>query len=116
VKYNGINIEEKMVGVVVANGHSCGGGMKLTPSAKVNDGVLDLLVMHNMNIPELIQQFMKIYSGSHIESGHFTYEQTDCVKVESDLNVRVETDGELLGSLPVEVKVVPKGLKVKCNL
>ena len=116
VKYNGINIKETMVGVVVANGHSCGGGMKLTPSAKVNDGVLDLLVMHNMNIPELIQQFIKIYSGSHIKSGHFTYEQTDYVKIESDLDVRVETDGELLGSLPVEVNVVPKCLNVKCNL
>lgn len=116
VMFNGINLKEKMVGVVVANGHSCGGGMKLTPSAKVNDGVLDLLVMHNMNIPELIQQFMKIYSGSHINSDHFTYEQTDYVKIESDLDVMVETDGELLGSLPVEIKVIPKCLKVKCNL
>ncbi len=116
VLYNNTNIKENMVGVVVGNGHSCGGGMKLTPSAKVNDGILDLLVIHDMNIPELIRQFTKIYSGSHIKSGRFTYEQTDNVRIESDLDVMVETDGELLGTLPVEIKVVQKCLKVKCNI
>ena len=69
-----------------------------------------------MNIPELIRQFSKIYSGSHIKSGRFTYEQTDRIKIESDPGVTVETDGELLGKLPVEIKVVPKCLKVKCNI
>jgi len=116
VHYNGTNIEEELVGIVVGNGHSCGGGMKLTPAAKINDGALDLLVMHNMNIPELIRQFMKIYSGSHIKSDRFTYEQTDYVKIDSEMDVLVETDGELLGTLPVVIKVVPKCLKVKCNI
>jgi len=116
VQYNGTNIEEDLVGIVVGNGYSCGGGMKLTPAAKVNDGTLDLLVMHNMNIPELLRQFMNIYSGSHVKSNRFTYEQTDNVKIDSDLDVLVETDGELLGTLPVEIRVVPKCLKVKCNI
>ena len=116
VQYNNTVIKEKLVGVVIGNGHSCGGGMKLTPSAKVNDGILDLLVIHDMKIPELIRQFSKIYSGSHINSGRITYEQSDNIKIESDLGVMVETDGELLGKLPVEIKVVSKCLKVKCNI
>jgi len=90
--------------------------MRLTPEAKINDGILDLLIMHNMNIPELIRQFMKIYSGSHIKSDRFTYEQIDYVKIDSEMDVLVETDGELLGTLPVVIKVVPKCLKVKCNI
>lgn len=116
ISYNGTSVSGDMIGIVIGNGNACGGGMKLTPLAKVNDGLLDLLVMHDMNIKELIKQFRNIYSGSHIKSDRFTYVQTDKIRIGSEVDVMVEADGELLGSLPVEVNVVPKCLKVKCNL
>lgn len=116
LSFNGTPTEENMIGIVIGNGHSCGGGMKLTPSAVLNDGLLDLLIIHQMSRSTQIKEFINIYSGAHINSNRFTYKRVEKLKVTSNKKVMVEMDGELLGYLPIEVKVIPRCLMVRCNL
>ena len=113
---NNEKMNKKLIGVVIGNGIYCGGGMKLTPAAKPNDGQLDVLLIHDMNLLSRLWNFPKIYSGKHVDSQYFASHQSRKISVDSQESVLVEADGELLGTVPCEIDVFPAALRVICNL
>jgi diacylglycerol kinase (ATP) len=108
-------ITEHFIGIVIANGKYMAGGMNLTPQAKVDDGWLDILLIHGQSIPQRLLNFPKIYSGRHIDSSKFSYYRGKRIALSSSEKVLFEADGELLGSLPCTVEIVPSVLKVRSN-
>jgi len=104
---------EKLIGVVVGNGNYCAGGMKLTPTATPNDGYLNVLCIREMPIPERLLRFPKIYNGDHIHSEHFTYLQARNIILKSEDSQSIESDGELLGMLPCDIRILPSALYVR---
>ncbi len=114
VKYDD-NIEEehRLLGLVVGNGIVCGGGMRLTPNAKLNDGLFDVLLIHNMGLVQRLMNLSKVYSGKHILSRHFSTKRCKKITIQSDSPVSLEADGELLGYSPFAMKIFPQVIKVK---
>jgi YegS/Rv2252/BmrU family lipid kinase len=106
-------IEGKVTGIVVANGAFTGGGMNLAPTARLDDGTLKVLVMHDLSIWQRLQSFPRIYTGSHLRMSLFSYHETTSLHVESRESVRVEADGELLGETPCLVEAIPSVLTVQ---
>ncbi len=113
---NNAGVTEKLIGVVIGNGVYCGGGMKLTPFAEPNDGILDVLRIHDMPVLTRVWNFPKIYTGRHINSPHFSISQGRRIVIDSKESVLIEADGELLGSVPCEIEVIPSALHVKCDM
>ncbi|MEI6139251.1 MAG: diacylglycerol kinase family protein [Mariniphaga sp.] len=105
----------RLLGLVVGNGIVCGGGMKLTPNAKLNDGLFDVLLINQMSIIQRLMNLSKVYSGKHILSRHFSIRRCKKIKVESDLPVSLEADGELLGYSPFTMEIFPQVIKVKAG-
>lgn len=108
-------ITQQFIGVVMANGSSMAGGMSLTPGAKVDDSLLDILLMKGQSIPQRLRNFPAIYSGKHIALPKFNCCRGKSIKLYSMEPVLVEADGELLGFLPCKVEVLPAALKVKLS-
>ena len=114
LKYDNDHEEfHRLLGLVVGNGIVCGGGMKLTPNAKLNDGIFDVLQIHQMSIIQRLMNLSKVYSGRHILSRHFSIKRCKKITVESDLPVSLEADGELLGYSPFSMEIFPQVIKVK---
>ena len=105
----------RLLGLVVGNGIVCGGGMKLTPNAKLNDGLFDILLINQMSIIQRLMNLSKVYSGRHILSRHFSIRRCKKITVESDLPVSLEADGELLGYSPFSMEIFPQVIKVKAG-
>jgi len=108
-------ITGKFIAVVCANGNSMAGGMHLAPEAKVEDGLLDILFMHEQTRSERLRNFPKIYSGSHLGSPKFNCSRGRSVSLTSEENVALEADGELLGRLPCRIEVLPSALQVRAR-
>jgi diacylglycerol kinase (ATP) len=106
-------VTERLIGVVIGNCNCCAGGMKLTPTARPDDGYLDILCIHEMSMHERLLNFPKIYSGNHIYSKPFTIGQNRRIRLTSDETLMIEADGEMLGMLPCHVEILPSILKVK---
>ncbi len=104
--------EMPMFGVVVANGTHTGGGMNLTPKATFNDGKLDVLLIKTTSVFSRLINLPKIYSANHLKSPRFTYRQGKRITLESAGPVLLEADGEMLGTLPAEISVVPNAIQV----
>lgn len=95
----------------VTNVPSYGGGMLVTPEAKINDGKLDLFIVHKITKPELTRVFPHVYTGTHVD--HPAVEIVPVTSVTIDAgNTPASADGEAVGRSPIEVSVVPNGLEV----
>jgi diacylglycerol kinase (ATP) len=106
----------RLIGLVVGNGTECAGGMKLTPGAKLNDGLFDVLAIHEMSVVQRLTNLSKVYSGKHILSPHFTIKRCKKLKIRSAINISLEADGEILGNSPFDIEIIPAAIKVKTGI
>jgi diacylglycerol kinase (ATP) len=85
--------------------------MLVAPEATVDDGLLDLFIVHKITKPELIKVFPKVFTGTHV-----THPAVEIVRVTdvtlSSEGVPVYADGEPAGQLPMTVSIAPKALRV----
>jgi diacylglycerol kinase (ATP) len=109
-------ITERFIGVVIGNGNYMAGGMNLIPHAKVDDGLFDILLMHEQSLPQRLWNFPKIYSGRHLASPKFTLHRGKKVTLSSSERVTFEADGEFLGSLPCSIEILPSALQVRLSI
>lgn len=100
-------ISEEVMLFIISNTKSVGGFRSLAPDAKVDDGLLDVLVVHKMNWYDFLPLMVKLMNGEHISHKGISYFQTDKLKIicKDACNVPLDLDGEEGGSLPVEISV-----------
>lgn len=100
----------------IANSRYFGGGMKIAPDAKLNDGVLDIVNIGDIKTLKILLNAYKLYSGTHLalkEVKHTYAKKLEITPFNSGEAVHIETDGELPGRLPAIYEVVPEALKVR---
>lgn len=98
--------------VLVGNGRYYGGPFVLFKDARLDDGLLDVLVFQNQSHWDLLRYMQAIAFGMHPELPDVEYFQTTGVNLESDQEVPAEVDGELSGSLPYTIRLAPTKLRV----
>ncbi|MFN2577562.1 MAG: diacylglycerol kinase family protein [Pyrinomonadaceae bacterium] len=101
----------------VANARYYGGGMKIAPEAKFDDGLFDIVTIGDASSFRILANAPRLYFGAHLrmnEVSHTLARQVVTRAVKKDDVVRVELDGEVLGRLPATFEVVPRALRVRC--
>ena len=84
-----------------------GKGMKMAPEADFTDGLIDIIMFKSATKLQVVNIFLKLFSGKHIFDPRVTYKQVESFRIESegdDLNI----DGENQGYTPIDVRVVKK--------
>ncbi len=95
-----------------ANVPAYGGGMKIAPRAKFDDGRLDVCVIRDINKLKLFCAFPTIYFGRHLWLTEFEYSQASSARVETKHPFDVYADGEYVCQTPIEVSLRRNGLRV----
>ena len=95
-----------------ANTPFYGGGMKVAPRAKMDDGLLDMCIVAAVSPLRLLRLFPSVYAGQHLGIREVEYFQAERVRVETEEPQDVYADGEFVCRTPVEVSVVKASLKV----
>jgi YegS/Rv2252/BmrU family lipid kinase len=93
---------ERVMMVTVANAPFYGGGMKIAPDAKMNDGIFDICIVQEISKLELLQQFPKVFKGTHIFHPRIIMKTGKKIKLASDEGREVFADGEYAAKLPAE--------------
>lgn len=97
--------------VAVANNTSYGGGMKVVPSAVMDDGLLDVLILGPLSKPTFMRVFPKVFSGRHVT--HPAIRIIRGRRIELDASgIVAYADGERIGPLPRIVEVVPGAMRI----
>ena len=103
--------------VGVCNGPLFGGGMRLAPAARVDDGVIDVVSIGPERKRTVARHLPSIYRGSHVLVPGV--EVLRCRGLELELlepadpaRFALDVDGDALGRLPLRAAVVPGALSV----
>lgn len=97
---------------LVANSNSVGGFEKLAPDARMNDGLLDVLILKKCHLADFVRAVTLALRGEHIHDKNVIYFQTDHMEIYSPDYTQLNLDGELGGTLPCHVSVLPSHLHI----
>jgi diacylglycerol kinase (ATP) len=97
--------------ISVGNNVSLGGGMKVTPDAIVDDGLLDVLVVEPLGRLAFLRIFPRVFKGEHVTDPRVTIHRAKRVVIDAHTVVAFG-DGERLGTLPVDIEVKPGALRI----
>jgi YegS/Rv2252/BmrU family lipid kinase len=104
--------EGSAVSVVVANGQYFGGGMKIAPVARLDDGYLDLMILGDFRRLELVRQIWKIYPGVHLTNRKVLHVRARSISIQAPDSALLDLDGELGGNPSTTIQLLPSALRV----
>ena len=108
---DGDQIETAALLVSVGNNVSIGGGMRVTPDALLDDGLLDVMVVRPLSRLSFLRIFPRVFAGTHTTDPRVSIRRATRVRIEADAVVAY-ADGERIGALPVDIVLQPGALAV----
>ena len=111
LELDGVRMETEAMLVAVGNGPAYGGGMRVTPGAEFDDGLLDVLVLHKISTAEFLRVFPTVFKGTHVSHPKVQVLRARTVRLEAT-GIVSYADGERFAALPMTMEVVPGALTV----
>ena len=96
----------------VANAPCYGSGFRIAPTARVNDGLLDILLAETMPWARVVEALPILLRTGDLPWGEIHRYRATRIRLEADRPALFHGDGELLGEAPVEVEVLPAAIRV----
>lgn len=112
ITINDVVLEGKFLSISIGNGKYSGGGMLQTPDALINDGWLHVSIYENMPKFKIVTNIKRLYNGTILKVKGTKSFKTKSFKIESKEVIFAETDGEIIGSTPYEVGIIPNSINV----
>jgi YegS/Rv2252/BmrU family lipid kinase len=111
ISIDGQTVDRRVFLVAVGNCPTYAGGMRIVPSARPDDGLLDVCLVSHLSRVEVLRLLPRMYSGGHVR--HPAVELFRCRELSADANGRVlcQADGELVGGLPARFGLLAGALR-----
>jgi diacylglycerol kinase (ATP) len=100
--------------IVVANGQYFGGGMWVAPKADLTDGRFETVIVGDVSKWEVLTNTSRLYRGTLSEHPKVTTAAAQTLELDSEEEVLIDLDGELVGRLPARFQILPRKLSVIC--
>jgi YegS/Rv2252/BmrU family lipid kinase len=100
----------------IANARFFGGGMKIAPDAKLNDGLFDIINIGDIKTAKVLLNAYTLYSGTHIDLAEVNIRKAKRVEIrafDEKNQIRIEVDGELPGKLPAVYEMIPQAIRLR---
>jgi diacylglycerol kinase (ATP) len=102
--------EEELLMIEVSNSRYTGTNFLMAPSARLDDGLLDVTLVRALPRRRLLRLFPSIYDGSHVGVEEVTVLQGREIHLSAEHGLALVVDGELRGRTPVAIECLPAAL------
>ncbi|MFD1657536.1 diacylglycerol/lipid kinase family protein [Streptomyces caeni] len=114
VTVDGENLAHRGYTVVAANSAYYGSGRIIAPGARVDDGLLEVVMIREAPRRLFFTLMNELRSGDHVQRPEVRVLSGREVRIEADREVPCGADGEVDTALPVTARVLPGSLAVLC--
>lgn len=97
--------------VEFCNSRFTGGSMLMAPDAKIDDGLMDIVMVRRLTRTQLLSALPRIFTGSHVDMDQVICARGKKVGIITQKNTPLLPDGEVLGSTPGKVEIIPNALR-----
>jgi len=104
--------EGEIRALAIANGKYFGSGIGIAPDAIPDDGMFSCFIAGKVSLLDFILQQGRLRSGKRARHDAIEYYDATTLELHAKSAANIEADGELVGSLPVRIEILPKRLKV----
>jgi len=115
VSVDGRRIEKRVMTATVTNGSCIGGNFRICPTARPDDGMLDLCLIDEVGLLSAARLAPKVLRATHADDPAVTMVRAASFTIESEQPLVFQIDGELReppGVLRLLVDVLPGALRV----
>ena len=105
-------VERRVLVAAVLNSPSYGAGLTLAPAARIDDGLLDVVLVEELTRMEVAGVVFHWAVRGELRTSRIARWKAPQVRLESDQPCQFQGDGEILGPLPVDIQVLPKALQI----
>lgn len=102
----------KMFSIAFGVGKYSGGGMMQVPDAVADDGLVNVMVARKVSKIKFLLLFKQLFKGTIYRIREVSHTTASRVCVISRKPDRVEIDGEVVGTTPMNLEVLPRALRV----
>lgn len=105
-------IESRILVAAALNTPSYGAGLKLAPAARIDDGLLDFVVVKDLTRTEVAGVVFHWALRGELRTQRIECWKVQRVRIAADKPCQFHGDGEILGPLPVDIEVVPQAIQI----
>ena len=109
-------LDNNFMFAVVCNTIHTGKGMKIAPKAKLNDGLMDLVLIKDAPRIKLLKLMPKLFTGKHINNNIVEYIHISKMKLIPNKKNQLNIDGEIKGETPFKLNVIPNAIEIITSL
>lgn len=111
IRVEGRDREERLIVLGVGNGRLAGGGFTLAPQAILDDGLFDVLLIHDVELPQFAGLLGELLEIDHPENRHVQYLRLAEFEVFTEEELQLNLDGEPYHGRAFDFRVLPRCLR-----
>lgn len=112
---DGKKLKGKFLLCTLANGSFCGGGFKCSPEAFLDDGLIDVGIVHNVPRMTFVKLLPKYKAGTYLDTKHgrenVIYKKYSSIEITADVPVNISTDGEIKEFTYIKAQNMPRAYR-----
>ncbi len=105
-------VERRVLVAAALNSPSYGAGLTLAPAARIDDGLLDVVLVEDLTRMEVASAVFQWAARGELRTSRIARWKAPRVRLASGQPCQFQGDGEILGPLPVDIQVLPKALQI----
>ncbi len=109
---NGESFEHSALLLEICLGRYAGAGMQFAPAARVDDGLFEVLLIHDVGVLQILASLLYLYNGRITDHRAVSQWQAKSIDIAARAEQYFHCDGELVGQLPVKINILPRVLQV----
>lgn len=98
--------------ITICNGTRFGGGIRIAPEAKADDGLFDVCIIKWIKLHTVLHLLPKAINGKHLGKKPVLYMRAKKVEVVTSEELLCETDGETVLTTPLKCEIIPGALNI----
>ncbi len=112
IEVDGQSIRQDNLFAEVSNSRYTGTSFLIAPDAKIDDGLLDVVLVRRLSRTRLLRLFPSVFTGRHLAYDEVSTRRGRVVSIRSPSGLELMVDGEFRGRTPARIECLPGAIEM----